>query len=99
MKARIVTLLLSLVLRLAGEEVAEEMAAQWLRQQRGYLVLNGDQAKVTLAAVRYQRERLRKLGGGNLSKLRDPRKSLRRLGRAFERTLEEAIDGTTGGSA
>lgn len=92
-RQKLTYILLSLVLRVAPGDTLTVLSETFLRD-RGYTVLSPGAAQATLAAVQYNRERLRKLGGGNLSKLRDPRKSMMRVAANFERQLRKAQEGT-----
>lgn len=93
MRNHIINVLVWLIIRIANEELIDQLATVWLRG-RGHTVMDGAATEVTLAALRYQRQRLRKLGGGNVSKLRDPRKTLMRLARNFELAIESVREGT-----
>jgi len=85
----IINALVWLLVRVSSDEITDALAALWLRE-RGHVVMDKATTHVTLAALSYTREKLRKLGGGNVSKLRDPRKTLMRLARNFERVVQDA---------
>ena len=82
-----------LLVRVSPEEITDALCTLWLRQ-RGHVVMDQATTHATLAVLGYTRQRLTKLGGGNVSKLRDPRKTLMRLARNFEKAVEDAAGGT-----
>jgi len=92
-RQKLTYILLSIVLRVAPGGTLTALSESYLRDQ-GYTILNPGATQATMSMVSFTRDRLRKLGGGNVSKLRDPRKSLMRAAANFERQLRKAQEGT-----
>jgi hypothetical protein len=63
-------------------------------RRQGWVVLSMEQLDRALLYLAFEDERLKKLGGGNASKLRDPRKTLRRLVQRLGRNLSYLTQST-----
>lgn len=82
-------IVLALTLPIIREDIVTDFATLWLRRQKS-VVLPREQFDLARAIAGFTRQKLRRASGGNASKLRDPRKTIRRAVRSFERMLEEA---------
>lgn len=94
MRRHITNVLVFILVRVSPPEITDALCRVWL-ERRGHVVMDRTTTEVTLASIAYTRDRIRKTGGGNASKLRDPRKTLQRLARNFERAVEQARDGVS----
>lgn len=84
-------IVLVLTLPIIRKDIVTAFARLWLHETDEYVVIPKEQFVIAQAVSGFTRTRLRKAGGGNASKLRDPRKTMIRLVRKFERMLEGAL--------